>query len=125
MLPDVDAVVDSGAHTKLGRCFGKASGRVQDIGNDRSDGRVWVVYILPTAVCIYGVGNDKIALSLTGSIRWLYITHYLLFLLQFRSLNVLIGVALLRLCCSKYTACVSHSTRIIFSSNTRYNIYYI
>ena len=67
VLPDVDAVVDSGAHTKLGRCFGKASGRVQDIGNDRSDGRVWVVYILPTAVCIYGVGNDKIALSLTGS----------------------------------------------------------
>lgn len=71
VLPDVDSVVDSGAHTKLGSCFGQASGCVQDIGNDRSDGRVWMVYILPTAVGVYWVGNDKIALSLIGSIRWM------------------------------------------------------
>ena len=71
MLPPVDAVVDSGAHTKLGRCFGQASGRVQDIGNDWFDGGIWMVHILPTAVCIYWVGNDEVALSLIGSIRWM------------------------------------------------------
>ena len=64
MLPPVDAVVDSGAHAKLGRCFGQASWRVQDIGNDWSDGWIWMVYLLPTAVCLHWAGYDEIALSL-------------------------------------------------------------